>query len=130
MELLQSGQTRECPLCNSPLDPTRREGLLQRFQDEIQQLHTQIAALQKQIEDRDKRRGELLAAHQAEEKNRAQKESELNRLLLLETNLPACEADLNRALLLEEEIKQLAESLEKTNSPPKPARNTNACKTH
>lgn len=112
-ELLQSGQTRECPLCNSPLDPTRRESLLQRLQDEIQLLQIQIPALQQQIQERDKRRGELLTAHQMEEKNRAKNELELNQLLLLETNLPACEADLNRVLLLEEEIKQLAESLEK-----------------
>lgn len=111
LELLQSGQSSECPLCNSSLDQNKRENLLQRFQNEITALQTKIPDLQKQITERDRLREELLKQHQTEEKRRSAQERELNRLSILENDIKNREADLQQKLAQEQQIQKLTDIL-------------------
>lgn len=113
LELLQSGESSDCPLCGSSLDRSKRESLALRFQDEIAGLREKIPVLQQQIKEREILRENLLLQHQAEEKKRSQTERELNRLVILENDLPTRETDLQKKLAQEEEIQKWSAIVEK-----------------
>ncbi|MBN2325560.1 MAG: SMC family ATPase, partial [Candidatus Omnitrophica bacterium] len=115
LDLMQSGQSNECPLCGSSLDRARRESLILRFQDDIARHQANTSRLQKQIKEFDILRESLLSRHQSEEKERSRLERELSRLHLLEADLEKRRADMNCKIDQQQKLQSLIRILEEKN---------------
>ena len=115
LDLLQKGQSHNCPVCDSDLDQHKRDNLIAKFNAELSALQNKIPELDKEISDREKNRIDLLKRHQAADKIRAQQENELSRLAVLQNDVKNRQDDLDQKLAQQETLIQLEEKLKQNN---------------